>query len=159
MDQYQRGHEVAMTLFVPKPKVYRLKFEDHELDGLIIEVKSSSVGSLLDTADLASLATAFSGTSLSSLNDSDLEKVGKLRQLFDNFADSLVSWNLGSDPESPVPANRDGVYSQDIDLMLAIITAWIEAVGGVSAPLENESKGGQQSPVAYLPMERLTANQ
>lgn len=129
------------------------------MEGLIIEVKPSSVGVLLDTTDLASLGKSFRGMSLTSLTDSDLEKIGKLRQLFDNFADSLVSWNLGSDPASPVPANRQGVYSQDIDFVLEIISAWAEAVGGVSNDLKAESNDTQPSQVAYLPMERLTANQ
>jgi hypothetical protein len=148
-----------MALFVPKPKIYRLHFEEHELSGLVVEVKPSSVGVLLDTADLASLAQHFKGISLNSLTNEDIEKIGKLRQLFDAFGDSLVSWNVGSDDDTPVPATREGVYSQDIDFIMTVITAWAEAVGGVSGPLENESNGGQPSPVAYLPMEKLTANQ
>lgn len=145
--------------FKPKSKIYRLKFEDPEMNGLVVEVKPSSVGVLLDTADLASLATTFQGISVTSLSAEDLEKVGKLRELFDSFADSLVSWNVELEDDTPVPATREGVYSQDIDFILEVIAAWAEAVGGVSGPLEKESRDTLPSPVAYLPMERLTANQ
>lgn len=142
-----------------KPKVYRLHFEDDDMSGLIVEVRPSSVGTMLDTADLASMASVFDGISMKNIRPEDLEKIGELRKLFDSFADSLVSWNLEDEDDNPVPATREGVYGQDVDFILEIIGAWAEAVGGVNEDTKAESSNGLPSQVALLPMEPLSANQ
>lgn len=133
-----------------KGTIFELQFKDPEMEGLIVRVKKPSMGGKLDMVqfqDLAKLNTA----NMSS------EDIDKLRAMFAFFARFLVSWNLEEEADgSPVPCNVDGLLSADDELVLAIINAWVDAIGTISAPLDETSNGGLPLAGLEIPMETLS---
>lgn len=119
--------------------IYKLKFQD-ELAGLEVQARSVPTGTFLDVAAVAAQA------------ERDLSKA---TALFSEFADALISWNVEDEDGKPVPADLDGVRSLEFGLAIQIIRAWLDAMGGISAPLEPSSTSGASSPVASLPMDPL----
>lgn len=69
------------------------------------------------------------------------------------MGEKLLSWNLEDEDGQPVPATSEGVLQQDKDLMIAICTAWLDALRGVSGPLEQTSPDGGPSLEASIPMD------
>lgn len=127
-----------------KPKVYNLKFQGEEFEGLEVRAKSVDVGRFIT---LNRLITG---------GKPDAEDVDSVTTLFEGFAEALLSWNLEDDDGKPVPATLEGLWLQDVDFGLEIIFAWVNAIGAVSAPLGNGSSGGGKSPEALIPMEELS---
>jgi hypothetical protein len=115
-------------------KVYRLVFDDPEMDGLEVRAKSVSLGAMRKAAD------------------SDDEFL-----MMELFAKALVSWNLEDDGE-PVPATLEGLEDQDPEFVTAIITAWTGTISGVpdASPLGGGSDSGRRSLEASIPMETLS---
>jgi hypothetical protein len=127
-----------------KSKNYVLAFEDPEMDGLEVKVKSMSVGKVREF-----LAR--------SRSDDGVDVDGT----FTDFEKALLSWNLLDDDDQPVPPTRVGIDAQDVDFIMAIVTAWMETITGVADadPLDGRSNFGEPSLVASLPMEPLSASQ
>jgi hypothetical protein len=125
-------------------KTYNLIFEDEEFNGLEVQTRSLPLGQFMNVMNLADAANG-----QGSANDT-LKAVG---DLFENFATALISWNLENEDGSPVPADIDGIKSQDMEFILAIVRAWLEAVSSVNAPLGEGSTGGGTSQVPSIPME------
>jgi hypothetical protein len=126
-----------------KSKNYVLAFEDPEMDGLEVKVKSLSVGKVREFL------------AKSRANEVDVDGT------FDDFEKALLSWNLLDDDDQPVPTNREGIDGQDVDFIMAIVTAWMETITGVpdADPLDGRSNSGEPSLVASLPMVPLSASQ
>lgn len=126
-------------------KKYKLTFgEDTDFEGLEVRAKGCSTGDFLR---LASLAENLDPKNM------DLEEIG---ELFTLFAGCIVEWNIEDDDDVPVPTTKDGLLSLDIDLVLAVLTAWMEAVAGVSGPKEKPSNDGLPlKAVSMLPQEAL----
>jgi hypothetical protein len=122
-------------------KVYRLEFEDGEFEGLEVKMGSLNTREFLD---IVALADSVQGKN---------PPGDAVRSLFESTAAHLISWNVEDDIGEPVPATVDGLFSQDLDLVMAVILAWQKAVGGVSGPLPQSSNGGGQFREASLPME------
>lgn len=125
--------------------VLRLKFEDPSLTGLEVLAKSVPTGDFLDLMDAASKMDLTS----KEFNPEDLKAV---RVLIDGFAKALISWNLEDEDDEPVPATLQGVRDQELDFLLPIVTAWMDAVAGVSADLGKASPSGETFPEAAIPM-------
>lgn len=88
----------------------------------------------------------------------DDERAGVVRQL-EEFAGSLVSWNLEAGDGTPLPCTREEFFRIDQGLALALATEWIDRLGGKvddSGPLASSSPSGEPSPVASIPMEALS---
>jgi hypothetical protein len=87
---------------------------------------------------------------------------GVVRQL-EEFADSLVSWNLEREDGTSIPCTKEALFGEvDNDLALALATEWIERLGGKvddAGPLPQSSPAGEQSPAVSIPMEPLSAPQ
>lgn len=138
---YQRDREPG---FRPGRKVYRLVFEDgHPLAGLVVRARSASTAQFLEITDLAD-AAAF-GTE-------------QIKQMMRQFAEVLLSWNLEDEDGEPVPATFEGLRSQEFELVNTVIMKWMDAVAGVSPPLDQPASGGPLSPVVSLPMAPLSPN-
>lgn len=125
--------------YVREPTVYRLRFEDPAMNGLIVRVAGLTTGELLELVRLGS-------------------DPGEVEKLFRLFAAKLVDWNLEQPEGVSVPATYEGVLSQEDGFVLQLIDAWQEAVAGVPAPLARTSGGGRPSPVASIPMVPLSEN-
>lgn len=121
-----------------EPKVYRLVFDEHP--GLVVRTRSASAAMVFE---------------VTTLQNAELT-VATIREMFELFAGVLVSWNLQSEEGEPVPATVDGLMGEDFDFVMMVIQAWIEAVTGVSAPLDQPSSSGSPSLVGSLPMEPLS---
>lgn len=137
-----------------RSRVFKLKFDDPEFDGLEVKAKSVPLKQVLDLMDL-------DGADFAALDKSARNET--VRQMLTVFADALVSWNYEEeDPETgdriPVPANMDGLLTLDVDFAFQIVTAWQSAVMGVSGPLGKRSPSGDRSLEASLPMEPLSPN-
>ncbi|RLV66356.1 hypothetical protein STAN_1877 [Streptomyces sp. CBMAI 2042] len=128
--------------YVRKTKPIILTFEnDEELAGLEVHVRRKSLGEYLELVGLA---------------ESEIDAPALVRQL-EEFAGSLISWNLEEEDGTPVPPTRDAVFAQDKDFMVRVATRWIERLEGVvDAPLPESSPAGEPSPEASIPMEPLS---
>lgn len=128
--------------YVRQKKIYKLVFADEEYNGLEVRTTGVPLGKFLEMSELANQAKESPGQA----NDS-------AKSLIENFATALVDWNLENEDGSPVPATADGLYQQDFDFVLSLISAWMEAIAQVPGPLGQTSNSGEQSLEASLPME------
>jgi hypothetical protein len=137
--------------YVWRGKTYRLVFADADLAGLEVVAKSASVGAYRRIADLATREFAHPPSE---------EDLAEVDALFLEFAAVLVSWNLEDEDaegnRTPVPATFEGMQGQDLTFVRQIIWAWMEAVAGISAPLEEPSDAGERLVEESLPMEVLS---
>jgi hypothetical protein len=126
-----------------EPKQYNLVFEDPALDGLQVQLTGMSLGQALefDTLRLAPWAGVE-------------DNAKRARATAETIAAHLVGWNLVEQDGSPTPLTADGLLSHDGDVQRAIVTAYVQAVRGVPAPLDSESTPGEG--VESLPTETLS---
>jgi hypothetical protein len=124
-----------------REKTYRLVFEDDDLEGLVVRARAVDLATFLRVAKLTG-----DGLSLAADNEVAITEMVELVGL------ALIEWNLQDATGEPVPADAQGLRSQDKDFTLAVINAWIEAVAGVARPLGQPSPGGDRSLEASLPM-------
>ncbi|HZO70059.1 MAG TPA: hypothetical protein VFB74_34115 [Kribbellaceae bacterium] len=135
-----------------RDRIYRLKFTDDEYcspetgDPLEVRVRPMSIGVLDMVGELTELRER-------KLTAADIKRIF---ELFELFAEHLVSWNLEDDKGEPVPTTVDGVRAQDLDFGLMLMFAWLDAVTGVPAPLAQPSSGGVSYPAVSIPMETLS---
>ena len=119
-----------------------------ELQGIRMRIRSVQLGKFVELTTLAEAA--------------DDDKVDEMLRLFTEFAEHLVSWNLEYDDDDeldgPIPPDATGVMALDVDMALALVGEWMEAMGGVPAPLDTSSTSGATSPELSLPMETLSAS-
>lgn len=90
--------------------------------------------------------------------DGEEAQSGLVRQL-EAFGDALDSWNLEAEDGTPIPCTREGLFSIDNDLALALATEWIERLGGKvdnADPLPDSSPAGEQSAAPPIPMAPLS---
>jgi hypothetical protein len=145
--------------YTRQKKIFNIIWDDEgtDLDGLEIRARAVSTGKYLRIYRLAKAVENAAGDDVEQL-------MNDMEELFDTFATVLLSWNLQEhedpdDEDSPlvdVPATKDGFYSQDLELVLAIIFKWIGISSGVGADLGKESTSGDPSLEASLPMEPLS---
>jgi hypothetical protein len=123
--------------FLKKSTLYVLKFEgeDDELDGLEVTIRSLSIREFLALTRLSK--------SPDEAGDAMMER----------FASALVEWNLADEDGRDVPADLDGVQVQEPKFILRLISAWMEQMAGVDAPLAQSSSDGQPSLEALMAME------
>jgi hypothetical protein len=79
-----------------------------------------------------------------------------IEQLLNGFAKALVSWNLEEEDGTPVPPTLEKVREQEFIFILPVVTAWMDAIAGVSADLGKDSGSGVTFPEGSLPMETLS---
>lgn len=126
-----------------RDRVYLLKFEDPDLNGLEVRARSVPLKKFLDLISLSEVDTGKASTR---------ESVENAIRM---FADVLISWNVEDADGNPVPATLDGLYSQDFEFVVQIIKAWQDSISGVSDPLARRSSGGERSLEESIPMETL----
>ena len=136
-----------------EPTTVKLRFEDPEMAGLVVRMRSLSIGAYLE---LAELAGGVEGTPASVG-----EQLQMVHKLFAAFASSLLEWNLEEDGPTgtyPVPPTLEGVKSQDLPFVLLILQEWMGAMAGPDRPLPAGSPSGGPSPELSIPMEPLSAS-
>lgn len=130
-----------MAGYTPQRKLYKLKFADEEYEGLEVLASSASMGSILEIQRLASKMSE---------KPTPEESAEVSSRMMNIFGQALKSWNLLDEDDQPVPANTEGLLTQDPDFVMAMVAAWTEAVAGVSAPLASGSGSGETSQEASL---------
>ncbi|MCF3101420.1 hypothetical protein IPZ58_07480 [Streptomyces roseoverticillatus] len=122
------------------PKVYKLRFQDGDMAGLEVTLRSVSVGQVIELGGLGA----------------DTSNGETVEQMVELLAERIVEWNLEDENGAPVPPTLEALKNEDLDFVLAIINEWTSAAAGVSAPLETPSPSGETSLEASLPMEVLS---
>lgn len=132
--------------YVRQKKIFVLRFEDPELEGLEVRATSTSLGSLLELVSLAEIGKG---------KRFDMADVKRLDELFDLFVNCLQSWNLEEEDGSPIPTTLAGLKSQDMTFVMDLIMAWMDGVVSIPTPLSKKLNSGEQSEVPPLTMEPL----
>ena len=131
--------------YVRERKVFRLRFDDPEMDGLVVRARTISLGQFLDVVGLREV------------NPQQMSRE-ELAKLFEAFAGALIDWNLEEPEGVPVPATLEGMHRQEPDFILTIIAAWVDALTSVPRPLGPASSNGATSLEASIPMEERSPN-
>jgi hypothetical protein len=126
-------------------KAYRLKFEDPDLAGLEVTVRSVAISEFLKMTELAGAA------------DDPKVAAASAGEVFHVLAGALMEWNLDDAAGQPVPATYEGIISCELDFVMMIVNAWLSAMSDVSPPLLNGSSAGTTSALEQsMPMEPLS---
>ena len=121
-----------------RKKTMTLRWVSGEMQGLEVEVRRVSVDTLFDVA-----ATV----------DKRMASKENFRAAVNELVAFIVGWNYETDDGKPVPVSAETLLAEDADFTMAIFKAWADALGGVSAPLEQPSPDGELE--AGLPVEVL----
>ena len=116
--------------YEPPSTGLKLDFSDTPYAGLEVTMGAASLGQILDIEELA--------------------EDGKTRPMVERFADCLESWNVTRSGQ-PVPADLDGVLSQDPNFILAIVLAWQRNVATAPPPLPDALSSGGTSAEESIP--------
>lgn len=119
-------------------KVYVLSFDEDEYKGLEVKIRGMSMKEMLDISRLE--------------GKEDRESIELMMSL---FTEKIISWNMEEDDGTPVPHTTATLMDLDPDFVGACIGTYMDAVKGVSAPLEKPSDSGTPSLAASIPMETL----
>jgi hypothetical protein len=145
----------AVNGFKPKRTLYKLDFSDTELAGLEITARGASMGELIEVlegADRIGELQELDGAQ-------DAAKIAdQLRELVAPFARKLTGWNLLDDDDNPVPASVDGLLTQELDFVVAVITAYGQAMTQAPPPLRAGSASGATSPEVPAAMAAMSAS-
>lgn len=106
--------------YKPKRKTYTLKFEDPEMDGLVVRTRGRTVDDAI--AFQAGLP---------------------YEEALERFADIVIDWNVLDEDDNPVPATAEGMRTLDEEFLVAVMGAFNQAINGVSGPLEKPSNDGE----------------
>lgn len=115
--------------FNANPTIYRLEFEDPDLEGLVVRVRRGSVQIRHDFDQ----ATTWLG---------QLECLQR----------ALVEWNLVDDDGEPLPVTVDSMLATEDKVVDAILNGWVQA-SRPPAPLEQPSTPGVTGSVPPQPAE------
>jgi len=143
--------------FVVQRRRFKLRFQDGSaLDGATVRMKSVDLGVYMEMMRLAQVGMVLKDADDLSVAEL-LTALPEIARLFDVVAGALVDWDLVEEDGSPIPATYEGVCSLEPPMVYALVEAWMEAIGGVEAPLRNGSRSGEPAPAVSLPMEPLSS--
>jgi hypothetical protein len=120
--------------------------EEHgDLAGLEVRMKRISIDQMMEVSRLLSLRGK---------GDNELtgEDRAQINELFDLVGGRMVSWNLEEEDGTPVACTAAALRDQDPALVYGIISGWMDALAGVSAPLAKTSSGGDLSMEESIPV-------
>lgn len=130
--------------FKPKRTLYRLTFEDPDLEGLEVVTRRVSVEGLIGFIDFYE---AVKGTDPEKFTPEDARA---LTALFERFVKVVASWNIEDDDDQPVPVSVEGLQSLELEFVMALIESWITGMAQAPPPLPGNSASGGTSPEAQL---------
>lgn len=123
----------------------RLRITLEDRPGLEVFMRGITIGRVIRLSDLA-----------------EQFRAGKLTaegtsEMFDAFAERLVSWNIDDDDDKPVPADLDGVRSLDADLLLQLLEGWFEGLTRAPKASTTPAEPSGSPSLQDLPMSPLRA--
>lgn len=101
--------------FIPEPTHYRLNFSDGPLEGLQVTVRSVSIRRRI----------SFNKVRFT-LPQTAEEADNYIEDMYAEFIDRVVDWNLRDEDGNVVPKTVDGLMDQDENAVQEIIKAWID---------------------------------
>lgn len=129
--------------FKVQRKGVRLVFKDGTvMDGAEVVVGSLNVGDYM----------AFTQLSKAGTKPEEFEKIAEI------LGRKILSWNLEEEDGTPIPHDVTGILGLELDMVMAIITAWTEGVTSVPAPLPEGSSSGATSPEVPIPMTPISSS-
>jgi hypothetical protein len=142
--------------YVRKQKVFRVEFTDeHSLAGLELLTRSLSIKEFAEFG--LQIAAIGEVVDSASSPEDQLLAISQMSTGVDmvkkSFADALISWNMEEEDGSPTPPTADGVGRLDDMEFLSMVGSWLEALGGVLAPVGKGSGSGETTPELSLPMD------
>lgn len=143
--------------FKPEATIYNLRFQDAGYSGLVVKMRSMSLGRL----------------SVFIRQPIDKQDPSKTMEVFDFFASKIIEWNVehpeidnpkkieeegkptrydfsqcdhcGLREDDPIPTIGENILCLDIAFISRIMTVWAEAVASVSLPKEMNTKIGDET--------------
>lgn len=141
--------------FKPAQDVVKLTFaEGHRYYGLEVRARVPAMSTLVGLMDLKDLA-ADSGEPTPDQVRRVVAGLDEVRQV---LADHLLSWNVETDEDVPVPATIEGIRGLSEAFTMGVLNEWMTAAAGVMADLGKDSTSGGPSPEESLPMEPVSAS-
>lgn len=111
------------------------------LDGLTVRLKGLKVGKL---------------RRLIAVLESDEQGLTEmLGEVFELLTENAVSWDLEDEGGNPVPFDHDGVEELELEDLMSILSAWMDAMTSVSEDLGKDSTSGGSFPGQPVTMEAL----
>lgn len=132
-----------------RSKIYRLRFEDPDFEGLEVRATAPSLGERLEVSEL------FSGDHE---GESVKERNSRVVKIYEAMMKHFVEWNLENADGSPVACDIYGLLTQDREFVDALAAAWLAVAVTVEPPLSKGSNGGGQFPEELIPMDELSSS-
>lgn len=120
------------------PRTFNLVFTDPALNGLQVRVRSITVDEFMEMTGLSEDVVIGGGVTLSEKAPLNMTLLGKVAARID-------SWNLEDAERAALPVSVENLRAQDLTLARAVARAYLEAVSGVSVPLDGQSASGGTS--------------
>lgn len=141
--------------YTPRSTVYTLDFTGTEHEGLEVEMRASKLGPLFDAPELLGIMSrAAEPGAMPSASD-----IAMGLAKYEEIAEHLVSWNIEDGKGNPVPANLDGLKTQELPLIRLINDVWQLSMGALAPPLSNGSSSGASEPdLTGIPMTTIPAS-
>ncbi len=139
-----------MAGYQPKRTIYKLDFSGTELDGLEVFARATSVEGLMQLINVAASMDALQERLKSSPDAAGMRELqAEIRAAFAPFGRALEQWNVEDDGE-PVPADLDGLLSQELPFISQVVMAYVSAMSQAPPPLQDASPSGGNSQEAAL---------
>lgn len=139
-------------MYVRPKTIIRLNFgATTKWPGLEVNLKPLDLGAILDMSVLKDIE----GVKATDLTP---EQRSELVNVFGLFAESLVSWTLAEENDTPggppiaVPPTLAGVRSQDSNFMVELMLLWLDKAVNVPEELGKDSTSGPRFPEHHIPM-------
>jgi uncharacterized protein YggL (DUF469 family) len=131
--------------------VYRLEFTEPEYEGMIVRVRKMSMAEAIR----ASFDLAWQPA------DDMAARRAKQHETFEMFIDHVLDWNLTEEDGTAVPQTVEGLLSLEPEFIGLLVGVWQAGRRAIAAPLEQNSSGGELSPVestlTEIPFENLAS--
>lgn len=134
-----------------RDKLLKLAFEeDHELHGLEVQIRPAKMRLITEVSKLDKSKDSVSGllcepcqSGNSFLHKEDEDYQECQGGLLESLANYLHSWNLEDENSEPCPPNLESLLDQDIEFILYLMEAWVDATGSVPENLRRKSSDGE----------------
>lgn len=137
--------------YKPSRTLYKLDFSETEFAGLEVTTRSVQLDVLLEMADMADQVE-----DLAAKKQPGLKDLKVVVTLLTEFSKILVGWNVENDDDTPVPATYEGLKSQELTFIMAVISAWTTAMAKAPPPLPGASPSGATSQEKSLAAESVS---
>lgn len=107
-----------------------------------VRAGSISLGKLLELGDQPDRLRAGAG-------------LGAVRELVDQFAQRIDSWNLDDDDDAPLPTTSEALLGLDFPFAVKLIVTWLDGMTNVDMSLGKGSSSGLPSAPPNFPMDPL----